>query len=212
MQKRKERTTPKSRQPSLSDGKIDRRSALMVPLLSVLGSEILSGFEPAQAQVPSNSRLVAYLSRSGNTRVIAGQIRRRYHTDQFEIRTAVPYPEDYEEMVAWASRLLNTQATPVLTATVAEIERYKTIFLGFPIWAGSLPAPVRTFLTEHDLSGKMIVPFITHGGYGPGDAPSVLAELAPRAKILKPFVLKRDQERDTLTPVSTWLHSVEPVF
>ncbi|WP_143037607.1 flavodoxin [Allgaiera indica] len=32
----------------------------------------------------------------------------------------------------------------------------------------ALPAPVRTFLKTHDLTGKTIVPFITHGGYGPG--------------------------------------------
>ena len=32
--------------------------------------------------------LVAFLSRSGNTRVIAGQLQRRFGADLFEIRTA----------------------------------------------------------------------------------------------------------------------------
>lgn len=211
MQKRKSgMRESKSAQQTLPEGQINRRSALMVPLLSALSGGLASAPGLAHAQETGGSRrLVAYLSRSGNTRVIAGEIKRRYHADLFEIRTAVPYPEDYEEMVAWASRLRETQATPPLAASVADIKRYETIFLGFPIWGGALPAPVQTFLTKHDLSGKTIAPFITHGGYGPGSAPSTLSELAPRAKILKPLVLKCDQERDTLNPVSVWLRDVE---
>ena len=52
------------------------------------------------------------------------------------------------------------------------------MFLGFPIWGLALPVPVQTFLTTHDLSGKTVVPFITHGGYGTGSAPETLAGFA----------------------------------
>lgn len=52
---------------------------------------------------PINSRiLVAYFSRSGNTRVIAGVIHRSLKTDLFEIEPANPYPEDYFQTVAQA--------------------------------------------------------------------------------------------------------------
>ena len=53
------------------------------------------------------------------------------------------------------------------------------MFLGFPIWGMALPAPVRTFLTTHDLAGKTLVPFITHGGYGTGDAPGTAGRTGP---------------------------------
>lgn len=190
--------------------RLTRRKALLAPLMPVLGAGLAWAARSANAQEQNDSRtLVAFLSRSGNTRVIAGQLRRRYRSDLFEIRTAAPYPEDYQEMVEWASRLRDVQAAPELADNVADIARYETIFLGFPIWGAALPAPVRTFLKIHDLSGKKIVPFITHGGYGPGSAPSTLAALAPRARILKPFVLKCDQERDTLSPVSAWLRAAK---
>ena len=42
--------------------------------------------------------LVAYLTRSGKTKVIAGQISRSLKADLFQIRTAEPCPEDYFEM------------------------------------------------------------------------------------------------------------------
>jgi hypothetical protein len=67
---------------------------------------------------------------------------------------------------------------------------------------------IRSFLSQHDLSGKTLVPFITHGGYGPGRSMAVVREHAPRASVLNPFVMEADQERRTLTQVSRWLSSV----
>ncbi|MDR6926132.1 fermentation-respiration switch protein FrsA (DUF1100 family) [Pseudomonas sp. BE134] len=51
----------------------------------------------------SGSRiLVAYFSRSGNTRVVAGLIQRGLRADLFEIRPAKNFPEDYLETVEQA--------------------------------------------------------------------------------------------------------------
>ena len=84
------------------------------------------------------------------------------------------------------------------------------MFIGFPIWGMALPAPMRTFLTTHELAGKTIVPFITHGGYGTGTALDTVAELAPQARIVTPFILEADQERATLNSVAAWLGTIEP--
>jgi hypothetical protein len=112
-------------------------------------------------------------------------------------------------MVQWAQRLRDAQVTPSLADSVANFAHYETVFLGFPIWGAALPAPVRTFVATYDLSDKTLVPFITHGGYGPGSAPAMLAELAPGVRLVSPFVLQCDQERDTLNRVSSWLRRVE---
>lgn len=69
--------------------------------------------------------LVAYLSRSGNTRVVAGQSKRALTADLFEIRTATPWPEDYEEMVARASRMRESATPPPLAASVSGIAKYE---------------------------------------------------------------------------------------
>jgi hypothetical protein len=67
------------------------------------------------------------------------------------------------------------------------------------------PSPIRSFLTWHDLSGTTLVPFITHGGYGPGNSLSVVAQHAPRARLLGEFSKECDQERETLSQVTGWL-------
>ncbi len=190
---------------------MNRRDALFSLLLPALGAGLASIPSVAASPTGGNSpNLVAYLSRSGNTRVVAGQLKHAFRADLFEIRTVEPYPEDYEETVDLANRQRQAGATPRLAENVTAMARYDTVFLGFPIWGRDLPAPARTFLATHDLSGKTLVPFITYGSSGPGRAPRTVAELASGARIVAPFALKCDQERDTLKSVSTWLRTLEP--
>ena len=132
--------------------------------------------------------LVAYLTRSGNTRVIAETLHRQLGADLFEIRPARPYPADYEQHVAQAKQERDSGFEPPLAARVDDIDRYDQIFLGFPIWGETTPPPIRSFLEAHDLGGKTLLPFITHGGYGVGEARSVLASHAPA--IVQPEVWK----------------------
>ena len=153
--------------------------------------------------------LVAYFSRSGNTRVVAGLIHRARGTDLFEIRPARPYPEDYEQTVEQARKESESGYRPPLEAKASAIASYDTVFLGFPIWGTTVPPVIRSFLSEHDLSGKTLIPFITHGGYGPGNSKSVLASDAPKARLLKGFVMEADQERRTMNRVNGWLKGVE---
>lgn len=53
---------------------------------------------------------------------------------------------------------------------MGNIADYDIIFLGSPIWSGTIAPPVKTFLSGHDLSGKRIIPFVTHGGGGAGSS------------------------------------------
>jgi flavodoxin len=97
--------------------------------------------------------LVAYFSRSGNTRVIAGQIHHTRDAVLFEIQPARPYPEDYLETVEQARRERDRGYRPPLQAPVPEFARYQTIFFGFPIWGGTVPPVIRAFLAAHHFKG-----------------------------------------------------------
>lgn len=185
-------------------GNISRRTMLAAPAFLALAGAACAqdgGTTPME-----NSRtLVAYLTRSGNTRVIAGSLQRALGADLFEIRPARPYPEDYEQHVAQATRERDSGFEPPLAEKVANLAAYDEVYLGFPIWGETAPAPIRSFLKAHDLRGKTVRPFITHGGYGVGSSPAVLASHAPRARIEEPFVMEADQERRTLSQVRGWL-------
>ena len=181
---------------------ISRRTALGVPAAMLLATAEASAAQEARA---ASRALVACFSRSGNTRVIAGQLRRELPADLFEILPAAPYPEDYEETVAQARRERDAGIRPALKAEVPDVAAYDTLFLGFPIWGGTAPPVVRSFLASHDLSGKTVRPFITHGGYGLGDSLAVVQRHAPRAALAPAFSMQADQERRTMNEVRDWL-------
>ena len=166
----------------------------------------LGSTQAREEQAPSGSRsLVAYFSRSGNTRVVAGLIQRGVGADIFEIRPAAAYPHDYLQTVEQARQERDSGFEPVLESRVHNLDAYDTVFLGFPIWGETLPPVVRAFLSAHDLSGKTIIPFTTHGGYGLGSSRAVLHAHAPQAKVLEGFVMEGEQERRTMETVNAWL-------
>lgn len=150
--------------------------------------------------------LVAYFSRSGNTRVVAGLIHRARETDLFEILPVRPYPEDYEQTVEQARRESRSNFKPSLISKLPAIASYDTVYLGFPVWGTTVPPVIRSFLSENDLTGKILIPFITHGGYGIGNSKAVLSADAPQARLLDGFVLEMDQERKTMERVMGWLN------
>lgn len=186
------------------------QSALILPAALAAGG----GLAPKAAlavgadQAAGVKDLVVYFSRSGNTRVIAGQISRARAARLVEITPATPYPEDYEATVAQAARERESGYLPPLTGRVGNIADYDRIWLGFPIWGGSAPPVIRAFLSGHDLTGKTVIPFITHGGYGIGNSLDVVAQDAPSASFAAPFVLEADQERRTLARVTSWLGQI----
>jgi flavodoxin len=188
---------------------LSRRAMLTAPALLSLAAGTDARAEPTGTPRSAGSKsLVAYFSRSGNTRVIAGTIRRALAADLFEIRPARPYPEYYEQTVEQARQERDGGYEPPLEAMVPDIASYEAVFLGFPIWGTTTPPVIRSFLSGHDLSGKTLVPFVTHGGYGLGNSLSVVAGRAPRARLLEGFAMRADQERETLAQVTRWLGTV----
>jgi flavodoxin len=177
-----------------------RRKLLMTSLSMPFLASASSSAAPANAKT-----LVAWFSRSGNTRVIGGQIARSLPADRFEIVPVAPYPDDYFETVEQAQKETTSGFEPQLAELVEGIAAYETVYLGFPIWGMTAPPVIRSFLTKHDVSGKTLVPFITHGGYGAGNSLEVVASHASQARLVEGLVMERPQERQTIERVVEWL-------
>ena len=190
------------------DDPLRRKVMTMLGALPLFGMPSTSHGKDAIA-TPGSRILVAYFSRSGNTRVIAGLIQRAAQADVFEIRCAKPYPEEYLATVAQAQKERDSGFEPAMASNVTNIAVYDTLFLGFPIWGTTTPPVIRTFLSTHDLSGKTVVPFVTHGGYGLGESYSILASHAPKAHLIEGFVMQADQERKTMEQVEQWLSTAK---
>jgi flavodoxin len=189
-----------------SNSDLSRRAVLATPIaLSLVGSTSACARDQADEAVSGSRMLVAFFTRSGNTQVIAGTMHRLLRTELFQIRPARAYPEDYEQTVEQARQERDRGFEPSLEGRVPGFATFETVYLGFPIWGETTPPVIRSFLKAHDWSGKTLQPFITHGGYGPGNSMEVLRSHAPTARIEEPFVLEADQERRTLNQIKEWL-------
>lgn len=153
--------------------------------------------------------LVTYFSYSGNTYEIANQIQKSAGGYIFEIQTVKPYPDYYDEVVKQAKQELVSGYLPELKTEIENIGSYDLVFIGYPNWCNTIPAPVRTFLSEYDLSGKTIVPFCTHAGSGLGRSVTDISKLCPKSTILAGIAIWGSDAKTAQNEVSEWLRKIE---
>jgi flavodoxin len=152
--------------------------------------------------------LVAYFSHSCNTRVIANQIRESVGGGIFEIVAVDPYPSDYDAVVEQARKELREEYRPKLKTKVENVESYNVVFVGYPIWWGTIPMPVATFLSEYDFSRKTIVPFCTHEGSRLGRSVTDIKELCLQSTILDGLAVRGRDVKNAQNEVSEWLRKI----
>ena len=151
--------------------------------------------------------LVAYFSRSGNTRRIANLIHQQVGGTLHEIQPEEPYPDSYNATVDQAKKEIKAGYKPALRSTLDHIESYDTVFIGSPNGWNTIAPPVATFLSENDLSGKIIVPFCTHGGGGLGRIGKDIARLCPQSTVLSSLEIYGSGGGTAQARVSAWLSS-----
>ena len=133
-------------------------------------------------------KLVAYFSCSGNTARVAQEIAKTTGADLFEIKPEKPYTARDLDWTDKSSRstleMKDTDCRPAIKNDV-NTDGYSVIFLGFPIWWYVAPRIVQTFVENHDLSGKTVVPFFTSGSSGAGRTDEELHKCASDSVVWK---------------------------
>ena len=120
----------------------------------------------------------------GNTFRAAKIIRDAVGGELFEVQAKVPYPTDYQALLTRTKDELDSGARPELAAYPDTLEGIGLIFVGYPNWWNTMPAPMVTFLTKASLAGKQIAPFCTNEGGSMGMGEREMTRLCPGAEIL----------------------------
>ncbi len=142
------------------------------------------GAQPeAVAPQASSKSLVVYYSQTGATKKLAEIFQKAKNADVFEIATATPYPSTYDSTIAAVGAQRESKQWPALVSAKADLAKYDTVYLGYPIMFGSFAPPVYTFLDSNDLSGKVVVPFCTYGSGGRKASAAELKTLEPNANV-----------------------------
>lgn len=167
--------------------------------------------EPTQPQTPvktgSNS-LVVYFSATGNTKTLAEKIADLSRSDIYEIVPETPYTSadlNYNDNNSRANREQNdATARPAISGSIENFEDYDVILLGYPIWWGTMPKIINTFLENYDFSEKTIMPFCTSGSIGISTSVSALRTACPNSDVKDGF---RGTASTTNTQIQNWLNN-----
>ena len=186
-----------------------RAAGGMAALLIAVAIPIFGGASAVDAAPAGNNKmLIIYYSWGGNTRYAAEQIQSLTGADIFELKTVDPYPAEYRPTTEQAKRELNSGHRPQLAGKIDNLADYGVVFIGSPNWWGTLAMPFFTFLEANNLSGKTIVPFMTHGGSGFGRSLADLEALCPNAAVLEGLAIRAAQVRNAQEDISRWLKKI----
>ena len=103
---------------------------------------------------------------SGNTDYTAKSIAEDLDADLIEIRPEKAYPDKGFRKFFWGGKSAVMAETPKLEPYTFDAEAYDRVIFGFPVWAGNVTPPIRTFVKEQDLREKRIAAFACQSGAG----------------------------------------------
>ena len=121
---------------------------------------------------------VVYYSMGGNTAFAAQQIADALGAELIALQPVRGYPDRGLRKFLWGGKSAVMAETPELQPYVFQPEKYDQVILGFPVWAGNVAPPLRTFARNHreQLRGKRVAAFACQSGAGAEKALARLAE------------------------------------
>lgn len=164
-------------------------------------------FETADATT-SASIVVENDSRYGTTEYMANLIQKQVGGDLYSIEVAEPYSQDFDEVVDQNHAEMAEDFLPALVGYQLDMSQYDTVYIGYPVWATTIPRAIHTFLNQYDLSGKTVIPFCTHNGYGKGNSERVIAELCPYSNVLEGTAVDSRNILSSQDIVEKWLDNI----
>ena len=157
-----------------------KKFLLIILGLLVIGSGIALAVQNMNRPKPMkpDKTLVVYFSATGNTKRVARNLAKAVGADIYEIRPVKPYTSAdlnwQNEKSRSSIEMKDKEARPQIVSDNFSPEKYNAIFLGFPIWWGTAPKIIYTFLEKYDFSNKKIIIFATSGSSGLGDSANML--------------------------------------
>ncbi|MGI6028319.1 MAG: flavodoxin [Candidatus Heteroscillospira sp.] len=127
--------------------------------------------------------IVMFYTWSGHTRKMAEIIAGLTGADLLEIEPVTPYSKSYNAVVNQAKNEIKTGYLPAIKPAEIDLSLYDVVYIGTPIWWGTMAPPLAACLSSRNFVGKTVMPFSTHGGGGKGHADRDMEKLCAGASI-----------------------------
>ena len=139
--------------------------------------------------------IIVYYSLEGNTQYAAEKIAGEIGADLLRIQPKKAYPNSGFRKFLWGGKSAVMAETPELEAYDFDSDAYDRVIIGFPVWAGNVTPPIRTFLRENDLKGKTLAAFACQSGAGAEKAFRKLVEAAGKESLEAELILIDPKEK-----------------
>lgn len=126
--------------------------------------------------------LVTYFSATGTTARAAEKVAQATEGELYAITPAEPYTSadlDWHNKQSRSSVEMNDPKSRPALKEKKDMAGYDVIFIGYPIWWNLAPRIINTFIENHDLKGKTVIPFATSGGSSISNSVSALKKAYP---------------------------------
>ena len=156
----------------------------------------------------SRKGLVVYFSWSGNTQNLASIIASKTGSDLLELKLAPNnhYSENYSEVLVQAWKDQFNRTFPEIVNLPENLDKYETIYIGYPLWWASIPRPIASFLNSFNLSDKKIMIFSSGGGGHLQQSVSDLMKLSLADNYGSLFDVSYSGGRDVDKKIEQWLN------
>lgn len=156
---------------------------------------------------------VVYFSLEGNTQILAEVIAEVTRADVFVVQAKQTYHTKGFKKFFWGGKSVVFNELPELESLAFQAEQYERIFIGTPIWVGTMAPPIKSFCHQYPFSGKEVQLFCTHGGGKYVKFVQEIQKLLPNNQFgavfaqKEPVILK--QEAQARQACREWLQSLE---
>lgn len=166
--------------------------------------------------VKGKKSLVIYFSRAdenyavgyiekGNTEVIAEYIQELTGADLFKVEPEKPYSKKYKTCCDEAIKEKRENARPELKKYLEDISDYDVIYIGSPIYWGTMPMSMFTQLEKLNFTGKIIKVFTTHEGSGLGTVVADVKRICKGANVLDSLSIQGSLVHESKGKVENWI-------
>ncbi|MBD9178462.1 MAG: flavodoxin [Odoribacter splanchnicus] len=143
--------------------------------------------------------LVAYFSATGTTAEAAEKLAQVVGGELYAITPVKAYTNadlDWHDKQSRSSVEMNDpKSRPAIKNEKENMSGYEVVFIGYPIWWNLAPRIVNTFIENHNLEGKTVIPFATSGGSSIANSVTALKKSYPDLNWKEGKLLNRADEK-----------------
>ena len=157
-------------------------------------------------------KALVYYSMSGNCQYVAERIAGILDCDVIRIEPVKAYPDKGARKFYWGGKSAVMGEKPKLKKYEFNKDKYDCVILGFPVWASNVVPPIRTFISENDLSDKKIAAYACYSGGGAEKALMKLKKLLNRDELSSEIVLidpVKNDENENMEKIREFCASLE---